>query len=67
MSIFRNMFILALGGIALVYLINPTLGVFEILPDNLPLIGNLDEGGAVILLSNVLAYYGIDLNRFAKH
>ncbi len=67
MSIFRNMFILALGGIALVYLINPTLGVFEILPDNLPLIGNLDEGAAVILLSNVLAYYGIDLNRLAKH
>lgn len=25
------------------YLINPTAGIFELLPDNLPIIGNLDE------------------------
>lgn len=25
------------------YLVNPTAGVFELLPDNLPFVGNLDE------------------------
>ena len=36
--------------ISLIYLINPTWGVFEILPDNLPWIGNIDEGAAAIAL-----------------
>jgi hypothetical protein len=31
------------GGLCLLYLIDPTLGVFELIPDNLPIIGNLDE------------------------
>jgi len=34
--------------LSLVYLLNPTFGIFEIIPDNLPLIGNLDEGAAAI-------------------
>lgn len=29
-----------------VYLLNPGAGIFELLPDNLPIIGNLDEGAA---------------------
>ncbi len=32
-----------LATLAVVYLANPTLGVVEILPDTLPLVGNLDE------------------------
>lgn len=32
------------------YLLNPTAGIFEFLPDNIPLIGNLDEAGAAILV-----------------
>jgi len=30
-----------------VYLLNPGLGVFELIPDNLPFVGNLDEATAV--------------------
>ncbi len=45
----------------IVYLINPTLGWIEIIPDNLPLIGNLDEAGALLLLLRCLSYYGIDV------
>ena len=41
-------FVLALVG--LVYVLNPTLGIFELIPDNLPIIGNLDEGLAYILM-----------------
>ncbi len=54
------------GALALLYLANPTAGFFELLPDNLPLVGNLDEGAAVLLLTNVLAWYGHDLNRLGK-
>lgn len=54
------------GILAALYMINPTFGIFELLPDNLPLVGNLDEAGASLLLINVLAWYGIDLNRFGR-
>ena len=36
----------ALGVGGLLYLLNPGAGIFELLPDNLPLIGNLDEAAA---------------------
>ncbi|MFP4309922.1 MAG: hypothetical protein ACLFPR_04805 [Desulfococcaceae bacterium] len=39
------------GGI---YLLNPTAGLLEIIPDTLPLIGNLDEGGATLAV-----WYGL--------
>ncbi len=44
----------AFSAVGLLYILNPTLGVIELLPDNLPLIGNLDEGAAYLLV-----YYGI--------
>jgi hypothetical protein len=36
--------------IGLLYLLNPTAGILELLPDNLPIVGNLDEGAAFLLL-----------------
>jgi len=33
-----------------IYLLNPTAGIIEILPDNLPLVGNIDEGAAALAL-----------------
>jgi hypothetical protein len=33
-----------------IYLINPTAGAIELLPDILPVLGNLDEAGATALL-----------------
>ena len=36
--------------IGIIYILNPTFGVFEIIPDNLPYIGNLDEASAVLLI-----------------
>ncbi len=47
-----------------VYLLNPTMGLFEILPDNLPIIGNLDEGAAVYLIFASLRYLGLDLLKY---
>ena len=36
--------------LGLIYLLNPTAGIIEILPDNLPWIGNIDEGAAAVAL-----------------
>ncbi|WP_412463047.1 hypothetical protein [Halobacteriovorax sp. RT-2-6] len=36
--------------ISVIYLLNPTAGIIEIIPDNIPYVGNLDEAGAVLLL-----------------
>lgn len=59
----REMFILGLAAVAFIYLINPTAGIIELIPDVVPIIGNLDEAGAVLILVNTLAYYGIDVTR----
>ena len=33
-----------------IYLLNPTAGILELLPDNLPIVGNLDEAAAFFLV-----------------
>ena len=35
-----------LSAVGLVYLLNPTAGLIELIPDNFPLVGNLDEAAA---------------------
>lgn len=57
------MVIIGLGGLGAVYLMFPTLGVFELIPDAIPIISSLDEFSATVLVLNTLAYYGLDLNR----
>ena len=57
----KKFLVLLLGCLALLYIINPGAGLFELIPDNLPLIGNLDEAAAVTLLLMCLRYFGIDL------
>ena len=46
------------------YLVNPTLGVFEFIPDNIPIIGNLDEAAATTGL--LVALSNLGLNPFRK-
>jgi hypothetical protein len=41
-------YLMAVAGF--IYLLNPTAGIFELLPDNLPIVGNLDEGASVLLI-----------------
>ena len=55
-----------IGLISLAYLLNPTAGLFELIPDNIPLIGNLDEAAACALILAVLRYFGFDLTRFLR-
>lgn len=39
-----------LAVVGFIYILNPTFGIFEFIPDNLPIIGNLDESVAVMLV-----------------
>ena len=63
MRIIKEMFIIGLAGVALLYLLNPTAGFLELLPDNIPLVGNLDEATATLILLNTLRHYGLDLTK----
>lgn len=40
--------------LGLVYILNPGAGFLEMLPDNLPIVGNLDEGAAFMMI-----WYGL--------
>lgn len=60
------MVVAVLGVLSAIYIVNPGAGIFELIPDNLPLVGNLDEAAAVVLLLNCLAYFGIDLRQILK-
>jgi len=46
-----------MGVLAVIYMLNPGFGFIEFLPDNLPIIGNLDEGGATMAIWYALVEY----------
>ena len=62
----KNLLVGLAGVLALLYLLNPTLGVFEFIPDNIPLVGNLDEATASMVLLAVLRYFGWDIGNLFK-
>ena len=54
---FTRLVSLGIALLGMFYLVNPTAGLFEIIPDNLPIFGNLDEAGvttAVLLALRTL-------------
>ncbi len=61
--ILKEALILAVAAVAIIYIGNPGAGFIELIPDNAPIIGNLDEAGAVLILISVLRYYGVDPTR----
>ncbi len=62
----KSIVIAIVGIISLVYIINPGAGFIELIPDNIPIIGNLDEAAATVLLLSCLSYFGIDLFNIFK-
>ena len=63
----KSLIVAILGLLSILYIINPTAGIFELIPDNLPFVGNLDELAASTLLLSCLSYFGIDMfNIFKK-
>lgn len=65
-SFFKTLWVLFLGIIGLIYLINPTAGIIELIPDNLPFIGNLDEAAAAVLVISALRYFGLDITKWFR-
>jgi hypothetical protein len=61
----KSIGVFLLGVLAAIYLINPTAGIFELLPDNIPFVGNLDEAAAAALLIEVLQYFGVNTHFFS--
>lgn len=59
----KKLLVALAGALAFVYLLNPTFGVLELLPDHIPLVGNLDEATATMVLLGALRYFGLDLTR----
>jgi uncharacterized membrane protein YkvA (DUF1232 family) len=62
-GIIQSLIVGAIGVVSVVYLVNPTLGMIELIPDNFPVVGNLDEAAATALLISCLAYFGFDAGR----
>lgn len=52
-----------MGILSLLYLLNIGVGVIELIPDNIPFVGNLDEAGAAALLIMCMRYFGLDLTK----
>jgi hypothetical protein len=61
--LFKDVVVLGFAAVAGLYLINPTAGILEFIPDNFPLVGNLDEAAATLIVLNAFRYYGVDLGR----
>ena len=63
----KNTLVGLLALLSLIYLINPTAVILEFIPDNIPFIGNLDEGGAAYILYSCIEYFrGKEIGLFRK-
>ncbi|MDH5258951.1 MAG: DUF1232 domain-containing protein [Gammaproteobacteria bacterium] len=62
----KTLVIILLGILSLFYIFNPGAGIFELIPDNIPILGNLDEATAMIVLLACLRYFGIDISDIFK-
>lgn len=60
MRIFRELFILLVGLMALFYMLIDPLQI-DLIPDFIPLVGWIDDGMAITVLISVLKHYGLDL------
>lgn len=66
MRFLKDVLVFCVGAVALVYLLNPGAGFLEFLPDNLPLLGNIDEAAAAGILIACVRYFGFDVTRLLK-
>ena len=66
-GIMKRFLIIASGLLSALYLLNPGFGIFEIIPDTLPIVGNLDEGAAAYVLFSTITYLlGKNFGMFSK-
>jgi uncharacterized membrane protein YkvA (DUF1232 family) len=63
----NDILVLVCGIAAAGYLLNFGFGVVEFIPDNIPIIGNLDETVAAAALLYALRHFGLDLFALVDH
>jgi hypothetical protein len=56
---FKHLFYGFTGIVSILYLLNFGVGFLELIPDNIPFIGNLDEAAFTVLLLKSLAHFGL--------
>ena len=54
------------GVFCVLYLMNLLFGTVELIPDNVPFIGNLDEAAVTAILLGVMAYFGLDTSSLGR-
>lgn len=62
----KSLLVIIAGIFSVLYILNPGAGVFELIPDNIPIVGNLDEATAVMILLACLRYFNIDIANFFR-
>lgn len=63
----KTIFVSILAVLSIIYLLNPTAGIIELIPDNIPFIGNVDEGLASFILFSSIEYFrGKQLGLFGQ-
>ena len=60
----KSIFVAFTAIVSVIYLLNPTFGMIELIPDNIPVIGNLDEATAMAVVVACLRYFGFDIAGF---
>ena len=55
-----------IGMIGFLYLIFPTLGIIELIPDAMPFFGNIDEAAATAMVLMTLSYWGVDVTSIGR-
>lgn len=59
-SMLQKIAVGAIMAVAGLYLLNPGAGVIDLIPDVIPVLGNLDEASAVAILISGLNYFGVN-------
>lgn len=62
----KSLIVWVAGAVSALYLLNLGFGIVELIPDNLPFFGNIDEFAASIFTLALLDKLGIDFERYLR-
>ncbi len=57
----KDYIVAIIGIIGILYMLNPGYGFIEIIPDYIPILGNLDEAGVLVLVYSAAEYFGLNI------
>jgi uncharacterized membrane protein YkvA (DUF1232 family) len=64
----KDVVVVLFGIAAALYLVYPSAGIFELIPDAIPFVGSVDEATATTILLAAFRYFGHDIaHLFKRH